>query len=378
MDKLKIGLFLLRLREEKHMTQDEVGEYVGVSNKAVSKWETGEGLPNYEALMALSTLYGVTVNEILNGERNANNAVVTEQKQNKPKSDTATGYYTLSIVALVLFSATILAILVSNMAGNLFIGTVIAIFTFIVGGACYGCSYIFKKRSKGLITANHAVGIAALGCTVMGIATLPYWSTFDFVTIGFWSLLVYLIGIFTTSALFGGIFTHKSLSRGLSLKEATVEYSRPLTASWLFGLTLFFIIQLIVVLAEADTGVIISKDSFVATTVILIVVTLASGFISLKFRLGGLICAYAMVVAMLIYYSGTQAISYYEIIVNNIRYRHEYNYYRIEAIMILIYSCLYAAITTISYVFYRQKSKENNRSIEPSFPTPTNQETDKD
>lgn len=69
MDLERIGIFLAELRKEKGLTQEKLGELLGVSNKTVSRWETGSYLPPVEMLQALSTYYGITINEILSGQR---------------------------------------------------------------------------------------------------------------------------------------------------------------------------------------------------------------------------------------------------------------------------------------------------------------------
>lgn len=69
MDLIKIGKFIAQLRKEHAMTQDQLGAEIGVTNKTVSRWETGAYLPPAEALMALSKLFDVSVNEILSGRR---------------------------------------------------------------------------------------------------------------------------------------------------------------------------------------------------------------------------------------------------------------------------------------------------------------------
>lgn len=64
-----IGQFLKELRREKNLTQEELGEKVGVTNKTISKWENGNYMPPIDVLMLLSEMYGVTINEILSGHR---------------------------------------------------------------------------------------------------------------------------------------------------------------------------------------------------------------------------------------------------------------------------------------------------------------------
>lgn len=63
------GDFLYSLRKEKGMTQAELAKALGVTNKAVSKWETGEAMPETAQLLPISRIFGVTVDELLAGKR---------------------------------------------------------------------------------------------------------------------------------------------------------------------------------------------------------------------------------------------------------------------------------------------------------------------
>lgn len=69
MDLQKIGLFIATLRKEKNMTQKDLANKIDVTDKAVSRWETGKGLPDSSSWQALSCALGVSINELLNGER---------------------------------------------------------------------------------------------------------------------------------------------------------------------------------------------------------------------------------------------------------------------------------------------------------------------
>ncbi len=69
MDTRKIGLFIASLRKEKQLTQEQLGERLGVSNKTISRWETGSYLPPVEMLQLLSREFSVSFNELLAGER---------------------------------------------------------------------------------------------------------------------------------------------------------------------------------------------------------------------------------------------------------------------------------------------------------------------
>lgn len=64
----KIGALLKKLREEKGLTQKQAGEALSVSDKAVSKWERGAGLPDISMLTEISRMYGVSAEALLKGE----------------------------------------------------------------------------------------------------------------------------------------------------------------------------------------------------------------------------------------------------------------------------------------------------------------------
>lgn len=69
MDMLKIGRFLAELRNASGLTQEQLGEEIGVTNKTISRWECGNYLPPAEMLQILSDKYKVSINELLAGQR---------------------------------------------------------------------------------------------------------------------------------------------------------------------------------------------------------------------------------------------------------------------------------------------------------------------
>ena len=71
MNNVKVGQFISEKRKALGMTQQDLAEKLQITNKAVSKWETGDGMPDIQLLKPLSTELGVTVDEILNGEEKA-------------------------------------------------------------------------------------------------------------------------------------------------------------------------------------------------------------------------------------------------------------------------------------------------------------------
>ncbi len=69
MDMIQIGKFIAELRKEQHLTQEQFGDKLGVTNKTVSRWENGNYLPPVDILLTMSQLFDVSVNELLSGKR---------------------------------------------------------------------------------------------------------------------------------------------------------------------------------------------------------------------------------------------------------------------------------------------------------------------
>ncbi len=73
MDQIKIGAFLKQLRKEKGITQEMLAEQLGVSNRTVSRWETGNNMPDLDILIEIAEYYDVEISEIFYGERKSEN-----------------------------------------------------------------------------------------------------------------------------------------------------------------------------------------------------------------------------------------------------------------------------------------------------------------
>ena len=73
MDQQRIGSFLKELRGEKGITQEQLAETLGVSNRSVSRWENGVTMPDFDLLIQMAKFYDVEIGEILDGERKHEN-----------------------------------------------------------------------------------------------------------------------------------------------------------------------------------------------------------------------------------------------------------------------------------------------------------------
>lgn len=69
MDQKKIGMFLKELRREKQLTQEQLAEVFGVSNRSISRWENGVNMPDFDLVIEIANYYDVSIEEILDGER---------------------------------------------------------------------------------------------------------------------------------------------------------------------------------------------------------------------------------------------------------------------------------------------------------------------
>lgn len=68
MDQLTTGRFISRKRKSKNLTQEQLAEILGVSNKTISKWETGKCMPDYAIVKNLCETLEITVAELMDGE----------------------------------------------------------------------------------------------------------------------------------------------------------------------------------------------------------------------------------------------------------------------------------------------------------------------
>ena len=89
MDSNKMGAFIAQVRKERGLTQLELAQKINVTDKAVSKWERGVGFPDIKIIEALAEALGVSVSELMNGER-MENAVRDSESDNISNDDILT------------------------------------------------------------------------------------------------------------------------------------------------------------------------------------------------------------------------------------------------------------------------------------------------
>ena len=82
MDQIKIGRFVAETRKQRNLTQRQLADLLSISDKTVSKWECGKGLPEVSLMLPLCEILGITVNDLLSGQR-----VPTEDYQTKAEEN---------------------------------------------------------------------------------------------------------------------------------------------------------------------------------------------------------------------------------------------------------------------------------------------------
>lgn len=82
MDQQKIGRFIAQMRKEKSLTQRGLADTLCISDKTVSKWENGKGMPEVSLMMPLCEALEITANELLSGERLSQDDYIRKAEEN--------------------------------------------------------------------------------------------------------------------------------------------------------------------------------------------------------------------------------------------------------------------------------------------------------
>lgn len=82
MDQIKIGKFIASIRKGMGMTQRQLADEIGVSDKTISKWETGNGMPELSSVMPLCQILQINVNELLSGEHLSEDSYSRKAEEN--------------------------------------------------------------------------------------------------------------------------------------------------------------------------------------------------------------------------------------------------------------------------------------------------------
>lgn len=80
---MNIGKRIYEIRQQKNITQEQLAKDLAVSRQAVSKWESGKAIPDIENLMYISSLYGVSLDELIKGDDKVSQKIVADASAKK-------------------------------------------------------------------------------------------------------------------------------------------------------------------------------------------------------------------------------------------------------------------------------------------------------
>lgn len=186
MDQVKIGKFIQSLRKEKGLTQKELAEKLLISDKTVSKWETGNGLPEVAYMLPLCNLLGISVNELLSGEKldQKNYSIKAEENIMKLMQEREQSKKSIIIAVVVALITLLGAFTIIMLSGFLemptYLRIILIVIAFIIifaglfvccilennAGAfeCRHCGHRFVPSMKSYILAPHTITTRFLKC----------------------------------------------------------------------------------------------------------------------------------------------------------------------------------------------------------------------
>jgi len=112
MNQEKIGKFIASCRKKQNLTQEQLAEKLGITYKAVSKWETGKGLPDASIMMDLCNILEISVNDLLSGEKitkeqymdKVDENLIKLQKQKKFAINSARWTHVITIIIFLIWN----------------------------------------------------------------------------------------------------------------------------------------------------------------------------------------------------------------------------------------------------------------------------------
>lgn len=145
MDQIKIGKFISIIRKEKKLTQKQLADKLGITDRAISKWENGKSMPDLSLLKPVCDVLDISINELLSGEKiedNTNleeNIVTAIKYSNKKKNLYEIGFFLFILffgMIMLVFSMSIFSSPISYTIWYSIIGTYVLMIIF---------SYLVKK-----------------------------------------------------------------------------------------------------------------------------------------------------------------------------------------------------------------------------------------
>lgn len=187
MEQAKVGRFIAECRKNKNMTQAELAEKLNITDRAISKWETGKGMPDSSIMLELCNELDISVNELLSGEMidmNNYNEIAEKtllemaKKEEIQNKRLMTSMWTI-LVTSIIFYIGILLLAVNTLEEGIILGTIICVSTiiFLIAGfiglkfevdagyyECKNCHHKFVPTYREVMFATHLATTRHLKC----------------------------------------------------------------------------------------------------------------------------------------------------------------------------------------------------------------------
>lgn len=187
MDQVKIGRFITLKRKEKNITQSELSEKLGISNRAISKWENGICLPDASNMLELCKILGITINDLFSGEivdMKNNERKLEENLLEMAKIKEETDRRMLNLEFVIGYTSSITFLILVFVASFVEMGTwlriiliLFGLITFIIGMhhslkieqaagyyKCGKCHYKYVPKYKNVFLAMHIIRTRYMKC----------------------------------------------------------------------------------------------------------------------------------------------------------------------------------------------------------------------
>lgn len=192
MNQEKIGRFIAACRKKQNLTQAALAEQLGITDRAVSKWETGKSLPDSSIMLELCALLSISVNELLKGEKvdmennpRASEELIFELKEQVEektrmllKLEVFMGVIAVAAFAVPVFMGALLMNQNSTSGTVLIVSGVIILFAFVFVGVwieqqagyykCAECGHHYKPTYRSVVLAPHIGRTRKMRCPKCG------------------------------------------------------------------------------------------------------------------------------------------------------------------------------------------------------------------
>lgn len=175
MNQIEIGKFIARCRKEKKLTQAQLAEKLNITDRAVSKWETGKSMPDSSIMLELCEILGITVNELLSGEKIDMERYEKKVDENlialKRKDE---NNMTKNVIISIVFSATLLTGIMVCLICNIAISGSLTWSLIPVSSIVFAWVISFP----GIVLGKRGIIVSLISLSVLSSPICSYWAVY--------------------------------------------------------------------------------------------------------------------------------------------------------------------------------------------------------